>query len=234
MIKISLWKPNILSFHHSVTFMMERCSSFILHPHPTPRRFWSQPASKHTLSLGIWHFFSQSLEMESKSHQAGTFRSSVILNRKECREGCPTCMQPCDAGETPAGEVGNCTRQEERQVWGALSLELTGTKSSFPLSFTSAFPLPLPPQDIMHYPSVTNRPDSPHPEMRQNLTVSTYPSQASAEFTKPSLREAGRKKVLGALDIWSGIPQTVDKLSLDGNKIRGSLKSFSVANKIRK
>lgn len=123
--------------------------------------------------------------MVFKSHEAGTFQSSVILNC--CGGGAQRRLSPghtaldvtqvrpllarCETVLAQEREVG----QHRKGVWGCSQqrsseggrpMESTGTKSSFYLCFTTAFPLPRAPQDIMHSPSRTDRLDGPHPQRR--------------------------------------------------------------------
>lgn len=158
--RISSWKPKTPSSRHLLMFMMETCSYFILHTHPTPRGFWPLLSFKHTLSQGISHFLSQNLKMVSKISLTGTFQSSVILS--SYGGGAqnvlpPACNPGRDTGATPADEVWHCTQAGEEGLRCSQPSSSEGAphnhgvnsaKSSFSLSVTTVFPLTPPPQDI--------------------------------------------------------------------------------------
>lgn len=57
------------------------------------------------------------------------------------------------------------------------------------------------------------------PLKRQNPTISTYPLLGLCQILQIILGVAGGggSRTLGALDIWPEVPQTTDKLPLEGN-----------------
>lgn len=82
------------------------------------------------------------------------------------------------------------------------------------LFFPTVFPLPPPQQQVIMVLSPGNRLGSPHPERADKPQHSCPPGHSSILQSIPwrAGREGERKKTLGALDIWPGIPQTTDKL----------------------